>query len=312
MSLWRCTLGLAVLLSGCGGDEAPERALPAETAVASPEVTEGPGRSYERTLMFLSFAADTPVVQPWVFQARTRLGGVERHVTAWLYRSDAWEQFMDVAWDGPPSRAPWRLLPHDPMGLVVGESDALEHVLFRQPPRELDLLLGEQRADWSGPRGEEVRVLLGSLSVAGTSTPGAIVDLNRNWRPAEHTPGDWLVLTSGDSLQVVLEGEGRGGSAAYRGWARVDDRETQWPDVSVEWTEVRSFEPARRDVPNRWTVQAADGELGGEVSVRSSRLQAGSGEGPQLPLEALFLLQGTVTLYGVEYPILGLALHAQS
>ncbi|MEZ4415643.1 MAG: hypothetical protein R3E10_07805 [Gemmatimonadota bacterium] len=311
-ALRRITLPVVLALFACSDGEAPPSAAPPAAALPNEESTEGPGRSYERTLIFLSYDADEPLVLPWAFDARTRPGSVERQVAAWLFRSDAWEQFFAAEWSSPPSRAPWRLLPHEGMGLVVGENDNVEHVLFRQPPNELDLIVTDEQSDWSGPRGEEIRVLTGALGLTGQATQGSVIDLSRNWRPAERTPGDWLILASGDSVHVILEGEGLGAAATYRGWARVDDIETQWPALSVEWSEVRSFEPARRDVPNQWSLATSDEELSGEVRVRASRLQAGTADAPQLPVEALFLLEGSVTLYGVEYPILGLAIHSQS
>jgi len=272
---------------------------------------EGPGRSYERLLVFLSVREEEPVLLPWQFESRTRPGGVDRTVDAALLSGETWEAFFEASWSGPPSRAPWRLLPRGEMALIVSESDRLENVIFRQPPNELDLALGNPYVDWSGPRGEGVRVSEAALVVANLRTPGSVVDVSRNWRPAERSPGDWVVLVSGDSLHLILEGETEGAGASYRGWGRIGDRELQWPDLTVAWERVRSFEPARRDVPDAWIWASGNEEVMGNVAVQSSQLVAGEGAGPQLPVDALFLVSGTTTLLGTEYPVWGLVRHRQ-
>ena len=77
------------------------------------------------------------------------------------------------------------------------------------------------------------------------------------------------------------------------------------------WEQVRAFEPARRDVPVRWYIGAPGADLEGSVEIRSSAMEAGSGQGALLPVDAFFEVEGTIRVEGGEYPVRGLVRHLQ-
>ena len=119
---------------------------------------------------------------------------------------------------------------------------------------------------------------------------------------------------NGDSLQVVLENPtaaAPGTPEACRGWARLDFRDLQWPQLTIDWAEVRAYQPARQDVPVSWTVTSPDGEVEGVLQVQSAQIQAGDGPGPLLPVDALFLVSGTLRIEGGSYPVRGLFRHTR-
>jgi hypothetical protein len=124
--------------------------------------------------------------------------------------------------------------------------------------------------------------------------------------------GDWAFLTSGDSLQIVLQGDAEHDGdppPGYRGWARLELEDLQWPSLTVEWAEINAFQPARRDVPVSWTISSPDGDLSGVLEVTSSEVQAGEGSGPVLPVDAMFEVEGTVSIDGGSFPVHGLFRH---
>jgi hypothetical protein len=115
-------------------------------------------------------------------------------------------------------------------------------------------------------------------------------------------------------MQVVLEDGARdtgpeGGD--YSLWARIDFVRRQWQGIRLTWTDVRSFEPARRDVPMSWDLTSPEGELTGSLTTPTPFLEAGEGEGPILPVEALFQVEGFLELDGARYPVQGLLRHSQ-
>ena len=125
---------------------------------------------------------------------------------------------------------------------------------------------------------------------------------------------DWAFLTSGDSLQLVLyspRANPPGAPGGWRGWARLRDGDIQWPSLTVDWRGTRAFEPARREVPMGWTVTSAANELTGTLEVRASELHAGEGEGPQLPVDALFDVAGTVVVQDRSFAVRGFLRHEQ-
>ncbi|NNM03498.1 MAG: hypothetical protein HKO65_00225, partial [Gemmatimonadetes bacterium] len=122
------------------------------------------------------------------------------------------------------------------------------------------------------------------------------------------------VLLSGDSLQVVFENLDQesgqeGGDYSLR--ARIEFLTRQWEGVRLTWSEVRAFEPARRDVPMGWEVQSPEGDLEGSLVAVTPFFEAAEGEGPMLPVDALFEVMGTLTLGGAELPVRGLIRHSQ-
>jgi hypothetical protein len=173
---------------------------------------------------------------------------------------------------------------------------------------------GELLVEWSGQRAQTFRVQEGTIVLSDQTVEGHILDMNRAWEATDTPPGDWGILLSGDSLQVVLEDLGRepdleGGAYSLR--ARIEFLTREWRDVRLRRTELRAFEAARRDVPTSWEIETEAGDLSGSLTAVSPYLEAGEGEGPMLPVNALFEVVGTLTFGEEEYPVRGLIHHSQ-
>lgn len=314
LPLLRTGLILLGLMAGCEPKEAP---APNETA-AGQDTLSAPrnfrSRSYERHIVFLTFQGDSTLLVPWSFSARTRAGGVERRVRGWLARGDTWDPFLSEEWEGTPNAAPWRILPHGPLRLVVGLGDALETVIFQEGTRYLEMSIEELLVEWSGPRAQSYRVHEATILLADRAVEGYVLDMTRGWAEDDEPPGDWGILLSGDSLQVVMEDmfpDAGPAGGAFTLWARVEFLERQWQEVHMAWSEARAFEDARRDVPIRWQVESPEGDLSGTLATVTSHLEAGAGEGPLLPVDALFEVEGTLTLAGDAFPVRGFIRHLQ-
>lgn len=272
------------------------------------------GRRYERHIVFLTTRGDSTLVVPWSFTARTRPGAVDRTIKAWLARSDTWDPFLAERWESPPTRVPWRILPRGPARLIVGEGDALERIYFEEGPRRLEVALGDLLAEWTGPRAQTFRIHEGITVLASGEVPGIILDMARAWSSEDPTPGDWAFLISGDSVQVVLEEQAKvpgqeGGT--FSGWGRVEFSDRQWQGIRLVWSETRSFEPARRDVPMAWEIQDDGTGMGGDLTAVAPFLEAEEGDGPVLPVDALYQVSGTLSLDGRAYPVQGMMRHSQ-
>jgi hypothetical protein len=272
------------------------------------------GRYFERNIVFVASSPDSVLIVPWLISARTLPGGVLREVRGLLARSETWEEFFADRWVTPPTRIPQNPLPRGRMRIVVGDADALEQIFFDEGPRQLGVALLAPRSEWSGPRGESFRLLDGALVLASARVPGVVLDMTRGRPMRDRVGGDWAFLHSGDSLLVVLHApllEPPGTGGAFHGWARVGEQETQWPIVTVTWGERSAFERARREVPVAWSAASVDGEMRADLTVRTAQIQAGEGEGPQLPVDAFFQVEGTFRLGDVIYPLRGLLRHTQ-
>ncbi len=272
------------------------------------------GRRYERSVVYVGTLGDSLFLVPWIFRTRTRPGAVDRKIQAWLARGGVWDRFMDEGWETPPSAVPWRILPRGPVRLVVGLDDALDVLIFQAEPRRLEVALGPLLAEWTGPRAQDFRVHEGALALGDRSLPGLVLDLSRAWAAGDPPPGPWGFLTSGDSLQLVWENQlpaDTPDGGRYTVWGRVGFSDRRWEGLRLVWSQRRSFEPARRDIPAAWDLRDPGRSLRGNLLVEAVFLEAGEGEGPILPVEGLLQVRGTVSVDGRGYPVRGIFRHIQ-
>jgi len=306
---------LASLAAACGRSEPGTHESPASTPAVSSTSGNSHGRVYERNFVFMTLTKDSTVIVPWLFTTATLPGTEDREVRGYLARGGVWDPFYHQEWETPPSRAPWRILPHGNLHLLVGNADAIEGLVFEDGPRKLELDMSNSLITWTGRRGQQFQLLNAAVYLSDQRIPGVALDMSRARESRETQSGDWAFLVSGDSLQMVLENPtaaSPGTNGAYRAWARLDFRDLHWPEVTVNWAEVRAYQPAHQDVPVSWTLKSDDEDLGGTLHVESAQIQAGEGKGPLLPVDALFTVSGTVRIQGTAYRVLGLFRHTRS
>ena len=77
------------------------------------------------------------------------------------------------------------------------------------------------------------------------------------------------------------------------------------------WRSVRSFEEARRDVPDEWELRSPNGNLVVTLVNAGMELRVAAGEGPILPVDGVFQVTGTVVLAGDSLEVRGLVRHVQ-
>ncbi|HEX9885774.1 MAG TPA: hypothetical protein VGA70_04765 [Longimicrobiales bacterium] len=305
------TLGVLSCSPDAGGDAADRGDAGGPAPAAANSLPE---RFYEQSIVLMTTSGDSLMLVPWFFTALTTPEGIDREARAWLHRGDSWELFFSASWRTPPMRAPWRIMPRESMRILVGEGDAVEGLVFDEGLRQLDVALESSMAEWSGARGETFHLLEGSVALSSGAIPGVVLHVSRGRGVADAPAGDWAFVASGDSLHLVLQSptdQPPGTPLAYRSWALLADSRLEWPGVTVAWTRERAFEAARRNVPVAWSIASDDGDLVGELEVRSAQMEAGPGEEPQLPVDAIFEVVGTVGIGGATYPVRGFLRHLQ-
>jgi hypothetical protein len=299
--------------SGCAEEPAPAAEVegPAETAEV-PAAVESI-RTYERAFAFRAADTDSTLAVLWLFESDD-LGeaGVRRRGRGLLLRGGEWDDFLEFEEDGLASESPWRIVPAGPLRIVAGSGDRVDNLVYEEGDRLLDLELRGGGAAWTGSRGGTFGVQDAAIVLGGRAVGGRALDLSRAWRPSEGPPGDWAFLASGDSLAIVLHSSRRdGGATAYQGWVLRGEREILLPRLTLEWSDTRAYDEARRDVPIAWSVSDSDGDLTGTLQVRAVRLRAGTGDGPLLSVDGVFEVAGVVRVEGDERAVEGILRHRQ-
>ena len=306
------SLALCVLLYACSGDApAPAVSEPGLRPSESAEQDFEDGL-YERNVVFMTVDVDSAIVVPWFFRTSSSANGVDRLTEGWLARAGFWEPFFHDQWISGPSRTPFRIQPRGPMDLVVGAGGTLERILFAEGQRQLEVVIDEWMSDWSGNRGETFRVHQGAALFGDQRVEGIVLDMNRARLREGPEPGEWMFLTGPRRLAIVVESPG--GSHAYTAWGRMGEEDFRWPEVLVEWSAVRSFEEARRDVPVEWEIRSIGSLDGGlELTLASAgmELRAEEGAGPILPVNGLYQVTGWAVLAGDSLEVRGLVRHVQ-
>jgi len=305
---WTCAAVLA-LLAACGQAE-PDP--PTEAGGAEEVVAPGHVPTYERSFVFAGFTGDSVFLVPWLMRNVADPDSVMREAHGWLGRRGTWDAFYAERWTTPATRAPARILPHGALRLLVEEGDVIDGIIFGDGARRLELSMGEAQASWGGPRGESIELTEGVAYVADQRVEGTIAHLARASAGGTPPGGDWALLVSGDSLQLVLAADVEHGSETapvYRGYAHGADAERVWTNVGIVWTTTEAFPPARRDVPAGWRITADDGSMSGALRVLSSDIQAGTGPGPLLPVRALYDVEGEISITEGTFPVRGLLVH---
>ena len=300
--LWVLALLFATACSGEPGSPG------GSSAEDSPLATSDPlsRNRYERHLAFFALEEENPLVVAWSFSARPRPDAVDREARIWLARGGQWDPFFHAAWESPASRAPWRIVPHEGIRIIVGEGDALTALLYTSGGRELEVWPGEALAGWSSRPGELVQVREASTILAESAANGKLVDISFVQRASDATPGSWAFLTSGDT-HVFLRGSFDAvADSTFQGWGALRARNFDWPGVSVTATRSTAFEPARRDVPVAWQFHSPDGDLTGRMEAMSTHMEAGDGPGPQMPVVAVSEVEGSIEIEATPYRVRGI------
>ena len=295
-------------------EESPDTDISTSTGIAATVTADD--LVFDREFAFLSADVDSLIIVSWFFRSRISDALARQEMTAWWTQGGEWEVLAEESAEIPRARSPWRIVPGAAVRLLVGPEDRIESLLLRAPAGELETALGELVAEWTAPVGESVRVYRGRTTFPAGPVDGIVIEVSRRWEEDEdRAPGDWVFLHSGADLQFFMAGEAASGNIeapiSSQGWSRTTLADARWPNLTMHWEEVRPFETARRDIPVRWALTSADGEVAGTLEAVSSHLTAGESDGPILPLFGLFEVAGTLEVQGEAWPVAGLIRHAQ-
>jgi hypothetical protein len=285
MARTRHVLLVALLLATA--PPACENGIPARDPVRSAQARGdfGPTAAYERRLIFLGPGQRLPAAAIVDFGAVSDTIGIRRGVRARLSDGNDWTRLMDAGWDMERMREPWRLMPHGPLRLVVGDAGDLGALVFRLDP-EVRIEPGMVVATLSPDPGLQLVLRQGRLVLGGELVHGTILDAqlgrsldaaaSRRARDTGHdtaAPADLATPVARAGTEALLLGEA-GFYVAFAGdgesqfaWLRhgqQNDVRSGARLAAVGWElDADGFR-----VPNAWEVLGPS-DLAGELSAEA-------------------------------------------
>jgi hypothetical protein len=284
----------------------------------------GPTAAYERRLIFLGPGQRLPSAAIVDFVAVSDSLGLRRGVRARLADGSDWSRLMDAGWEMDRMREPWRLVPHGPLRLVVGDAGDLGAVIFRADT-EIRLEPGAALAELSPEPGLQLVLRQGRLALGAELVSGVLLDaqLGRSLdaapprrartatgqnaafpaTPAARAGAEGLLVGEG-GFYAVFAGSGDGHFAWLR-QGQNDDVRRGARLVAVGWElDADGFR-----VPNAWEVVGPD-DLTGEFSAEAVD---GVDVSDATELEGLgyAIVSGWILDRGVHRDVYGLVRHVR-
>ncbi|MBI4543929.1 MAG: hypothetical protein HY703_01890 [Gemmatimonadetes bacterium] len=316
---------LLTLLLVIGGAAAGcDRSEPAPTGNRGASRTRGEANAptgFERRLLFLPESSSIPLAAVFDFTVVLEPASHARIARMWLGRNGSWEPVFDAAWQAPPVREPWRLLPNGPLRLMVGERGELEALAYQRGSEELRLTPARALVDWSSGQEHQLRLRPGEILFAGSRARGLVLDEQRQQR-AGSRPGTSYdaFLTDGQGLYLVFQGE----AAEARSWRGARREGQTWAETRLEAgpSAPGAAAPPAASSAAVWRVVAPRARLQGELQLAGPRAVAWPADGgPELgsgstaagpaadPAGTLYFVRGWVRLGSNRRPLFGVIRH---
>lgn len=298
------------------------------------EADFGPTAAYNRRFMFLGPGSGSfPAAAVFDFSTLSDSIGIRRGARARVGEGEEWRALMDAGWEMEPMREPWRLVPHGPFTMVVGETGELSALVVRDSATTR-LELGQTLAEHSPDVGTQLVLRTATLHRDGGTEAGIVLDTqlgravnpalavrDRPARPDADARGDDTVrasatpiaLPGADALLIGAQGyyavlaTASSGSLAWilnggRGEVRAAARlePTAWSDPEDDSVQV----------PTAWRIFSADGGLTGELTAGATDRIVLRGTGT-LETLAYVLVTGWVQDRTTRREVAGLVRHVR-
>lgn len=314
---WARWLALAavLMLGACQGD------LPwmsGEEAAPGSNSDETPPSSFDRRFVFLTEGGGSPVAAIVFDFGVIHDSEATRRTARVLLADSAWSLLMDEAWRMDPMREPWRLLPHGPLRILVGETGEVE--ALRLAGDSIRFLPGATLAEYAPDGATQFQLRDAVLQLDSVRLDGVLLDL-QSARPlddADSSPprdladadtataspagytADALVL-DGAGFRMVI---GRSATGPIV-WLHHPQWQDVWDGAALAPAEYGLAQPAGRTVPIAWHLILATGDTVAELRVTGTDYATGSDDG----LHGAALVRGWIEISGERRDLRGVLRH---
>lgn len=102
---------------------------------------------------------------------------VRRTARGWAEAGSGWTPLYDLNWEGAAVRRPWRLVPHGPIRLRVGDNGEVDAISVRDQDADLAMLeAGDFVAEWMPFNTTQLVLREATLALGGDPIRGWLVD----------------------------------------------------------------------------------------------------------------------------------------
>ena len=297
--------------AACETNPPPATVGGADTVAATPTTPV----VYTHELLFVGEIADTPLVAPFLFRT-TDLGAEHRRsAQAWLGLGGTWDAFLDERWTAPAGGSVWQILPHGELRITAGEAGEIDGIVFQRETRRLRMQLGKSSPGWIAAERARYRVRESEIQLGDRIVPGGVLEVQRlvRERSGERGATDVVFLFGDRSLRLLIVNSATDTSEndSSLGWTSTAAAEEVWDQAHARGIEVRSVEPARRDIPLRWSYAIPGAGIRGEVAALGYEVVLGEEEGERREVEVWYSVEGNAEVDGETRRVFGTVYHEQ-
>lgn len=280
------------LFSACDRDTDPD----AHAGATSPDANR-PATVYGRRLLFLGGREAEPVALIFDYAALDAPSGAERGAGAWWLNDAAWDPLLDIAWTGTPIREPWRIVPHNPLRVIVDDNGEIEALASRATDQEFRLEPAGILGEWTPNHTAQYRVREGEIARGNQRFAGIVLDVQTGALEPDSPPPAEAFLTDGTNTYLIISIADSTAST----WIQVDGR-TETRD-SVEISRTQS------GTTTGWRIEHAGRALRGQLRAQGNALAITALEGRRAGTGEIEAVRGWVEVDGRRRQVFGIVRH---
>lgn len=311
----RLALAAVLVLGACQGD------LPwmnDDEAGPGPGADETPPSSFDRRFLFLPEAGASPITAIVFDFGVLHDSEATRRTARVLLADSAWSLLMDEAWRMDPMREPWRLVPHQSLRILVGETGDVE--ALRLDGDSIRFLPGPTLAEYAPDGATQFQLRDAVLQLDSVRLQGVLLDL-QSARPLDEADSppprdlartdtapaspvgytaDALVLDDAGFRMVI--GHSATGPIV---WLHHPQWQDVWDGAALAPAEYGLAQPAGRTVPIAWHLILASGDTAAELRVAGTDYATGTDD----RLHGAALVRGWIEISGERRDLRGVLRH---
>ncbi|MGD2216155.1 MAG: hypothetical protein PVJ64_05340 [Gemmatimonadales bacterium] len=266
---------------------------------------------YTISLQFLPLEGTATRGITLAFANMATSGRLEHNYLGWELGRSGWRSILEANFQEPPTQAPWRLFPAEPIRLTVNADGEPDVLILRVGSADYTLDLEGHLDGWEDRAGTRHEVREATLTRRGERVDGVTVQhrftVPEPDRPARFGPYERVILRSEDGAIIVFfhtrSAEVFGSDFA---WMYADGLMRRWTALETRTVEVANSSQLRRNVPIRTWFRIPEPDIRCELTAAERIFNELPAEAGPKPYHALYWVRGWIEFTGERRSVEGL------